>query len=133
MASYLGFFAVLWLTWLQVSLYDVRFATNSLFGRFSKIVALFVMGAYAFAGAMYNTSQTAFNYLGFRLVCYGLIAQRGMLVIQYGVVLWYVRKYGRGAVLPIILTMAVLFAAGITYIGLIFSFPNTGTSHGYIG
>ena len=57
MASYLGFFTILWFTWLQVSLFDVRFATNSILSRFEKAVALFVMGIFAFSEAMYDTSD----------------------------------------------------------------------------
>ena len=64
MASYLGFFTILWFTWLQVTLFDVRFATNSLFSRFEKVLALFVMGVYAFAGAMYDTSNVGHYYIG---------------------------------------------------------------------
>ena len=132
MASYLGFFTILWFTWLQVSLFDVRFATNSIFDRFSKIVALFVMGTYAFSGPLYDTSHTQFNYIGFRITCYALISQRGMLIIQYGVVLWQVRKYGRAVVLPLALTMTVLFLSGIILIGVIFTFTLFSPSHGYI-
>lgn len=31
--AYIGYFSLLWLTWFMVTLYDVRFTTDSMFGR----------------------------------------------------------------------------------------------------
>ena len=55
-----------------------------------------------------------------------------MLVVQYGTVLWFVRKSGRGAVLPVALTMLVLFSTGITFTALIFSFNSNGDNHSFL-
>ena len=115
-----------------MSLFDVRFATNSLLSRFEKAVALFVMGTFAFAGSMYNTSDVGEVYIGFRLVCYALITQRGILLVSYGSVLWFVRKAGRGAVLPIALTMGTLFATAMVFIGLIFTFSYGANNYTFV-
>ena len=131
MASYMGFFTLIWFTWLQVSLFDVRFATNSVWSRVCKTVAFFSMCAFAFSSPLYDTSNVGSNYIGFRVMCYGLLIQRGMLVLQYGVVLFHIRKY-RGATLPIACTMCVVFTSGMIFTGMIFTFHRNQNSHTYI-
>lgn len=44
----------LWFTWYQVSLYDVRFASDSLFERIAKAVQFLVMIGFAVVGPKYN-------------------------------------------------------------------------------
>lgn len=41
--SYIGFFALIWLTWYQVTLFDVRFSTNSLWDRAGRLGQFGVM------------------------------------------------------------------------------------------
>jgi hypothetical protein len=43
LTAYIGFFALLWLTWYQVSLYDVRFSADSVFERIAKGIHFGVM------------------------------------------------------------------------------------------
>ena len=43
LTAYVGFFALLWLTWYQVSLYDVRFSADSVFERVAKGIHFGVM------------------------------------------------------------------------------------------
>jgi hypothetical protein len=43
LTSYIGFFCILWFTWLQVSMFDVRFVADSLFERVAKALHLGVM------------------------------------------------------------------------------------------
>jgi hypothetical protein len=43
LTKYIGFFALLWLTWYQVSLYDVRFSADSVFERVAKGIHFGVM------------------------------------------------------------------------------------------
>ena len=131
MASYMGFFALIWFTWLQVSLFDVRFATDSVWSRLCKTASLFCMGLFGFASPLYDTSDVPQDYIGFRVICYALLIQRGVLVLQYGAVLVYVRKY-RGAVIPIVSTIVVHFVAGLIFTGLIFTFHQFKNSYTYI-
>lgn len=37
-AAYVGYFTVLWISWFLVGLYDVRFVTDSFFGKLVIIV-----------------------------------------------------------------------------------------------
>lgn len=43
LTAYIGFFSLLWLTWYQVSLYDVRFSADSVFERVAKAIHFGVM------------------------------------------------------------------------------------------
>ena len=52
--------------------------------------------------------------------------------MSYGSVLWFVRKSGRGAILPIALTMAVLFVTAMAFLGLIFTFNEGVNNHTYV-
>jgi len=47
LAQYVGFFCVLWFTWYQVGLYDVRFSMDSLFERIAKALQFGVMIGFA--------------------------------------------------------------------------------------
>lgn len=40
LTQYIGFFSILWFTWFQVSLYDVRFTMDTAFERVAKIIQL---------------------------------------------------------------------------------------------
>jgi len=48
LAQYIGFFCVLWFTWYQVGLYDVRFSMDSLFERVAKALQFDVMIGFAY-------------------------------------------------------------------------------------
>ena len=132
MASYLGFFSLIWFTWLQVGLFDVRFAIDSLFLRATKSVAICVMGLFAFSGPLFDTSDTQDDYRGFRIMCYALFIQRMVLALQYGVVLWSVRSY-RGTIVPIASTMGVMIITGIIFLGIRWGFPVGKDLHAYVG
>ena len=41
--NYVGFFTILWFTWLETSLFDVRFATDSIFNRVCKAISFGVI------------------------------------------------------------------------------------------
>ena len=122
MGNYIAYFTLLWFNWLQVSLFDVRFATNSVWSRLCKAGALFPMGLFAFASPPFSTFVLGFNaYLSFKAMCYGLLIQRGILVLQYGLVLYQTRKY-HGATMPLALTTGTLFTTCMIFVGLIFTF-----------
>lgn len=46
-ASYMGFFSLLWFTWFQTSLHDVRFAFDSVFSRVCKAIRFGTMTGFA--------------------------------------------------------------------------------------
>jgi len=55
LTSYIGFFCVLWFTWCQTSLFDIRFVADSWLERAAKAVHLGVMVGLAIVGPSYDT------------------------------------------------------------------------------
>lgn len=120
--NYVGFFTLLWSTWLQTTLFDVRFSTDSVFDRLCKILSFGVMVGFAITGSMYDTTNVQGHIHAFRTMSLVLMISRIVLTAQYGVVLWYVRKY-QYTYIPLLATMATLFLAGMIFLGTFFGFP----------
>lgn len=57
LSAYIGFFCVLWFTWCQVSLFDVRFVVDSVLERAAKAVHLGVMVGLAVVGPNFDPAQ----------------------------------------------------------------------------
>ena len=57
LTSYIGFFCVLWFTWCQTSLYDVRFMVDSWLERLAKACHLGVMVGLSIVGPNYDTES----------------------------------------------------------------------------
>ena len=57
LTAYIGFFSLLWLTWYQVSLYDVRFSADSVFERSAKAFHFGVMVGFAVIGPQWKPGQ----------------------------------------------------------------------------
>jgi hypothetical protein len=55
LTSYMGFFCILWFTWCQTSLFDIRFVTDSWMERMAKACHLGVMVGLAVVGPNYDT------------------------------------------------------------------------------
>jgi hypothetical protein len=54
LSSYVGFFCVLWFTWCQVSLFDVRFVADSVLERLAKAIHLGVSVGMAITGPLFE-------------------------------------------------------------------------------
>lgn len=119
--NYIGFFTILWFTWLQTSLFDVRFATDSVWNRFAKAISFGVMTGFAITGAIYDTSDVVENVKAFRALSMILMVSRLCLVAQYAVILFYVRRYSKTWA-PLLWTMGALFVAAMIYLGTFFGF-----------
>lgn len=99
LTQYIGFFCILWFTWYQVSLYDVRFSKDSMFDRMAKLVQFGVMIGFAACGPTFNAGVntgkqleqfevffTAFydpSYRTFRALTLIMMVSRFVLVLQY--------------------------------------------------
>jgi hypothetical protein len=59
--SYVGFFCVLWFTWCQVSLYDVRFVADSVIERLAKACHLGVMVGLAVVGPNFDPDPAEYE------------------------------------------------------------------------
>ncbi|KAL5453982.1 hypothetical protein PMIN06_005237, partial [Paraphaeosphaeria minitans] len=90
--SYVGIFGILWSSWLQVTLHDVRFARDSLYERVCKTIQFIVFVGLALVGSSFNpgkepTGAKKASNTNFRILCYTLVISRGLLAIQHVVVL----------------------------------------------
>lgn len=120
--AYVGFFCLLWLTWYQVTLYDVRFSTDSVFERVAKAIHFGVMVGFAIMGVEWKVGQYVAEYHIYKAFGYVLLVSRITLFLQYGVTLFYTKKY-RKTVVPIALVMGFTLLAAILYGALTPAFP----------
>ncbi|KAF2627106.1 hypothetical protein BU25DRAFT_411189 [Macroventuria anomochaeta] len=132
LTAYIGFFSLLWLTWYQVSLYDVRFSADSVFERTAKALHFGVMVGFAVIGPQWKPGQQIYDYKIYKAFGLILMVSRLTLFAQYGITLFYTKKY-RKTVLPIALVMASTLAAAILYGALTPAFPKVKLdADGYI-
>lgn len=57
LVAYVGFFGVLWSSWFQVTLHDVRFARDSLYERVCKTIQFIVFVGLALVGSSFNPGK----------------------------------------------------------------------------
>lgn len=124
LTAYIGFFSLLWLTWYQVSLYDVRFSADSVFERVAKAIHFGVMVGFAVIGPQWKPGQEIGDYKIYKAFGLMLMVSRLTLFSQYGVTLVYTKKY-RKTVIPLGLVMASTLIAAILYGALTPAFPKT--------
>ena len=129
--SYIGFFALLWFTWLQVTLYDVRFAVDSVFERLAKALHLGVMIGFAVIGTQFDTSDTAKNHATFQKFSLILMISRLILLVQYGSLLPWIRQHKKLAT-PILIHIAVFAIGAIVCLGITFSFDVKNKTSAYL-
>ncbi|KAJ4287620.1 hypothetical protein N0V90_012323 [Kalmusia sp. IMI 367209] len=122
LTAYIGFFSLLWLTWYQVSLYDVRFSTDSVFERVAKAIHFGVMVGFAVIGPQWKPGQEIYDYKIYRAFGLILMVSRITLFLQYAVTLLYVRKYKK-TVIPLCIILASTLIAAILYGALTPAFP----------
>jgi hypothetical protein len=123
----MGFFTLMWFTWLQTSLFDVRFSTDSVINRVFKAISFGIMTGFAVVSSQYDPTLLTSDTLGntapaFRAMALVLMVSRLALTVQYSVVFWYVRNYTKTKV-PLASSMAVLFIASMFFLGTYFGFP----------
>lgn len=124
LTAYIGFFALLWLTWYQVSLYDVRFSADSVFERIAKGIHFGVMVGFAVIGPQWKPSQEVDDYKIYKAFGLILMVSRITLALQYSLTLFYSKKYKK-TVLPLLLVIGSTLTAAILYGALTPAFPKT--------
>lgn len=128
--SYVGFFALLWFTWLQVTLYDARFSVDSIFERVCKALQFGVMIAFAVVGTQFNTKDTAKYAVVFQQFSVIMLVSKVILVIQYGYVLYWVRGY-RKIVTPLLIHMFSYAIGAVVCLCVVFIFDKEKKSNAY--
>ncbi|KAJ8114112.1 hypothetical protein OPT61_g3926 [Boeremia exigua] len=124
--AYIGFFGILWATWFQITLHDVRFARDSIYERVCKTIQFIAFVGLALVGSSFNPTGDKNNNRNFEILCFVLVISRALLVIQYLVVLFYTwrAKYSK-LYLPLGLMIATYAIATGVFGGMIpFYAPN---------
>ena len=131
-SSYIGFFAILWFTWLQVVIYDVRFGVDSLFERVCKLIHFGVMVTFAIIGNQFDPTAIAENHATFRQLSIVLMVSRVVLICQYGSIIYWVRHHKK-MVIPLLIHVVALAIGAVICLGLTFAFTSTSSKRAYIG
>ncbi|KAI4088547.1 MAG: hypothetical protein LQ344_005981 [Seirophora lacunosa] len=108
--SYIGFFAILWFTWLEVVLFDVRFGTDSLFERIAKLIHCGVMITFAIVGPRFDPSKQGGEHVPMKQLNLVLVVSRVVLIAQYASVMLHVR--GKKKIITPLAIHIVAFAIG---------------------
>ncbi|KAL8688258.1 MAG: hypothetical protein Q9218_005788, partial [Villophora microphyllina] len=129
--SYIGFFAILWFTWLQVVLYDIRFAVDSLFERLAKLIHFGVMVTFAVVGTRFNPSMPHETYVTMRQLSLVLMVSRIVLICQYISAMLWVKKHPR-ITTPLVIHIAAFAVGAVLCLGFFFTFTATSSGQAYI-
>lgn len=138
LSQYIGFFCILWFTWYQVSLYDVRFSKDSILDRIAKIAQFGVMIGFATCGPQFNAGEKLEKITGAKITSYTqaidphlttfkalsllMMVSRLVLVFQYLQAMWICRKRQRESILPMSLIAGTEVVAAAIYGFLVFAF-----------
>lgn len=129
LTSYMGFFCVLWFTWCQTSLFDIRFVADSWLERIAKACHLGVMVGLAVVGPNYDTTgEKEASFRALQTMALILSVSRLILGLQYLLIGFHIRDY-KNTRLPIGLLAGVNALAALVY--LIVSFVFKKHEHSY--
>ncbi|KAK1752812.1 bacterial low temperature requirement A protein-domain-containing protein [Echria macrotheca] len=121
--AYVGFFAIIWVTWFHTVLYDVRFENDSIYSRACKTVIMITFVGFALVGSSFAPGTDKGDNTDFRILCYTLVMSRVLFAIQYIVVGIFVGLARRNDLfLPIFLNTLVYVVAAGVYAGMITAF-----------
>ncbi|PFH62850.1 hypothetical protein XA68_11631 [Ophiocordyceps unilateralis] len=115
--AYLGYFNLLWLTWLLVTLFDVRYVTDSIFTRLTRAIHLGVLVGFTVVAPKFNPGAQHLETM--------------QAMFEYGAVLHHIRDFKK-ARFPIYLQIALHIGAAIIYFGLTFGFRPGERSHDFV-
>ncbi|GMF79269.1 unnamed protein product [Aspergillus oryzae] len=118
LGAYIGFLGVIWFTWLQVTLFDIRFARDSVFERICKALQLAAMVGFASAGTRFTTRVNDENVWAFQSLSLFLGGSRILLALQYTVNnVVFIRKRMKPAAKGVSIIAATLFVSSLIYLG----------------
>ncbi|KAL6239321.1 hypothetical protein BDW75DRAFT_227221 [Aspergillus navahoensis] len=131
LVTYIGFLGVIWFTWLQVMMFDIRFARDSLFERLCKAMQLGIMVGFASAGTRITTRVRAENVWAFQSLSLMLGGSRLLLSVQYIVSTVLIRKRMSCAAKGLYFIAAALLVSSLVHFGMYFAFCEN-SAHSYI-
>lgn len=109
---------MIWFTWLQVTLFDTRFARDSVFERVCKAAQLSVMVGFASAGTRFTTRIQDENAWAFQSLSFLLAGSRTLLAIQYHVNSIVIREKMKDTANGMKGIVATLVASSVVYLGV---------------
>lgn len=119
LGAYIGFLGVIWFTWLQVTLFDIRFAQDSVFERICKGIQLGAMIGFASAGSRFTTPRVLDeNVWAFRSLSLILAGSRLLLAIQYSVIIAFVNNSMKSAARGLHYTAILFCVTAIIYVAV---------------
>ncbi|KAI4234389.1 MAG: hypothetical protein LQ349_003827 [Xanthoria aureola] len=130
-SSYIGFFAILWFTWLQVVMLDVRFGVDSLFERVAKLIHFAVMITFAIIGTKFDPSSPHETYPTMRQLSLCLFVSRLVLICQYGSVMLWVKGHKK-IITPLSIHIIAFAIGAILCFGFFFMFNARSSGQIYI-
>ncbi|KAM0742729.1 hypothetical protein ACQRIT_002906 [Beauveria bassiana] len=117
--AYVGYFSLLWGTWFVVTLYDVRYVTDSIFERIARGVQLGVLVGFTVIAPNYDPQDQ--NESTMMTMSLMLFASRICLAIEYAHTLLQIYQYKR-ARRPLCLQIAINVVSAAVYLGITFRF-----------
>jgi hypothetical protein len=127
-----AFFTILWWSWLQTVMFDVRFGVDSIYDRVFKAITLTVTMGFMLGGSTWDITKVQENKKGFKFMAAALAIARFQLFIQYAIVAICARKYKRTLV-PLILTAGTMLASAAAFLALFFVILNSSSESVHIG
>lgn len=121
--TYIGFLGVIWFTWLQVMMFDIRFARDSLFERICKAMQLGIMVGFASAGTRITTRVRPENVWAFQSLSLMLGGSRLLLSVQYIVSTVLIRKRMSCASKGLYFIAAALLVSSLVHFGVSQTLP----------
>ena len=115
LGAYIGFLGIIWFTWLQVTLFDIRFARDSVFERVCKAVQLGAMVGFASAGSRFSTRVQEENAWAFQSLSLILTGSRGLLAVQYTINIAFLRPTMNSAVKGLTITAIMFWTTTVCY------------------
>ncbi|KAF2131089.1 hypothetical protein P153DRAFT_365692 [Dothidotthia symphoricarpi CBS 119687] len=124
--AYVGFFGILWSTWFQITLHDVRFARDSLYERVCKTIQFISFVGLALVGSKFNPGSAKGDNTNFQILCFVLVLTRALLAVQYAVVLFYTTKarYTK-LIIPLGIMVGIYTICACSFGAMTFAFTGT--------
>ncbi|RDA90410.1 hypothetical protein CP533_1048, partial [Ophiocordyceps camponoti-saundersi (nom. inval.)] len=117
--AHVGYFCLLWQTWFLVTMFDVRYLSDSISARMTRAIQLGVLIGFTVVAPSFDLINQHANT--FRTMSLLLMVSRVTLVVEYCGTLWHVRKYSK-AHRPMLYQISIHLASSIFYLGFSFSF-----------
>ncbi|KAH8656696.1 bacterial low temperature requirement A protein-domain-containing protein, partial [Tricladium varicosporioides] len=128
LGAYIGFFTIIWFTWLQVTLHDVRFAVDSFYERVCKGIQFVVFVGFALVGYKFEPQMRSENSITYETLCFVLFVSRILFTVQYSTVLVYVTATHSTLVKPLLFLVATFVISSITFLAMIIA-SHTGSDY----